>query len=297
MKISRNHLILFLVIFLGIYMLGFFSGVKKVFPYHQVRSMHLKFQEKITSYGITSLQTCIVDEITRLPQQFSVIIGHAYGAHKYVTPDRFLAPKIHSFLLDSHQNIDTLIFTGDVFSIPSSRKWERLFSDFSSVKIFIAPGNHDIERPDSKEIFYKNNSFSKAFPFFVNTQSLDIIIDNSIEKRWALGKKLVEKINSSSSNTLIARHDTPIKELIPLSNGATLGEKLLPNVKDFLKNFKSDSNFTWVLGDGGASQHLPRIACYEFNNHRFIVNGIGEVSGDTILILNDGKIFKYLLDK
>ena len=102
--------------FLGIYMFGFFSGVKKVFPYHQARSMHLKFQEKITSYDISSLKACTVDEIIDLPQQFSVIIGHAYGTQKYVTPDRFLAPKIHSFLLDSHQNIDTLIFTGDVFS-------------------------------------------------------------------------------------------------------------------------------------------------------------------------------------
>ena len=70
----------------------------------------------------------------------------------------------------------------------------------------------------------------------------------------------------------------------------------LPEVNDFIKGFSEKQNFTWVMGDGGAHEHLPRITCHSFKNHRFIVNGIGEVEDDTVIILHDGKIFSHIIE-
>ena len=60
-------------------------------------------------------------------------------------------------------------------------------------------------------------------------------------------------------------------------------------------DFSSKQNFTWIIGDGGAFESLPRITCHSFENHRFIVNGIGEVENDAVLILHQGKIFTHIL--
>jgi hypothetical protein len=49
------------------------------------------------------------------------------------------------------------------------------------------------------------------------------------------------------------------------------------------------------MGDGGAFKHLPRLTCNSFKNHRFIVNGVGEVKNDILLILHDDNIFSHII--
>jgi len=283
------------------YSVGFISAAFEVFPYTFMKANYQKIKYRYNYKEHTSLKSCTVAEITELPDQFSTIIGHAYGAHKHATPERFLAPKIYSFLLEHSKNIDAIIFTGDVFSTPDVTKWRRLVEEFSKVRVFVAPGNHDIERLDFKEIFFKeifdlNNPNNKVFPFFMNTQNFDILLDNSIETRWSIDEEVVEKVDKFISDIVIARHDTPIRELIQFTNGASPGEKLLPKVESFVKEFKTEKKLTWVIGDGGAYEFLPRLVCKEYQNHKFIVNGIGELKHDVILILHEGEIYQYVIE-
>ena len=284
----------------GFYSVGFISAALEVFPYTFVKTNYQKIKYKYNYIDHTTLESCTVAEITELPDQFSTVIGHAYGAHKHATPERFLAPKVYSFLLEHSKNIDAVIFTGDVFSTPGATKWRRLVDEFSEMQIFVAPGNHDVLNPDFKKIFFKeifdlNNPNDRVFPFFMNTQNFDILIDNSIENRWSIDREVVEKVDKFMSDTVIARHDTPIRELKQFSNDVDGEEKLLPNVENFVKDFKSRRKFTWIIGDGGASEFLPRLVCKEHRNHKFIVNGIGEVKHDVILILHEGEIYQYLI--
>ena len=43
-------------------------------------------------------------------------------------------------------------------------------------------------------------------------------------------------------------------------------------------------------------KHLPRIFCAKKNNVKIIVNGIGDIKGDKILIINEDNIYSYQID-
>lgn len=98
---------------------------------------------KVGSQGDTSdLLKCSIPELTTLPDNFSVIIGHAYGTHKNTKNDDFIADSVFEFLVKNRNYIEKIIFTGDVFSVPSKQKWERLFDEFGSRDVvLVAPGN------------------------------------------------------------------------------------------------------------------------------------------------------------
>ena len=68
----------------------------------------------------------------------------------------------------------------------------------------------------------------------------------------------------------------------------------LDDFEAFQSQFRS-GNYLWIIGDGGAYVNLPRLACFKRSNHKFIINGIGEVLGDSIIIENQGKLFQYIL--
>ena len=55
------------------------------------------------------------------------------------------------------------------------------------------------------------------------------------------------------------------------------------------------SNITWIIGDSGGFSSLPRLKCLSRDNHRFILNGIGQVIGDRIILISDNKLFVYIL--
>jgi hypothetical protein len=196
--------------------------------------------------------------------------------------------------LKNSSNIQNIIFTGDIFSVPSSSKWERLFEQFDSAKIYISPGNHDILRPDSKEVFLKNQFIRKNFPFELpSNDNLSLVIDDSITSNWRAGKDLEAFIKRiTTKNIIVARHNIPISQLLPYANSLA-GNPDVPMVNNFVKGFSEKQNFTWIMGDGGAFGSLPRLTCNSFENHRFIVNGIGEVKNDTVLILYNENIFSY----
>ena len=112
---------------------------------------------------------------------------------------------------------------------------------------------------------------------------------------WKTGRKITHQIaETKSQNIIVARHHILIHELLKFAN-SPVSPVPLPTIEKFIKNFPHHKSVTWIMGDGGAFESLPRITCHSFKNHRFIINGIGEVKGDTVIILHDGKIFSYVL--
>jgi len=63
-----------------------------------------------------------------------------------------------------------------------------------------------------------------------------------------------------------------------------------------LKNKIPDNKIIWIIGDGGKSKFLPRMKCLSVENHMFIINGIGEVKGDSVVLLSNGKLYSYIID-
>jgi hypothetical protein len=274
---------------------GFVTGVKRYFPFELVLSLKNGFNN-FTTNDLLGWDTCEIKEISELPSSyFSVLIGHAYGAATKSKLDGFIASNVEGFLQQNIRNIQNIIFTGDVFNVPDSSKWNNLFEKFGSAKIYVAPGNHDVLRPDSKEIFFQNNLIRSDFPFDLPFGNLTVVVENSISSNWGAGediKVLLEKIGTK--DVIIARHNIPISQLRPYAN-SNAGNPDITSVDEFIQGFPKLQNFTWIMGDGGAFKYLPRITCNSYKNHRFIVNGIGETKNDTLLILHDGNIFSHII--
>ena len=242
------------------------------------------------------MDQCNIEEITILPEKYSVIVGHAYGSPSKSKQKSFIANNLENFLSKNNKYIENLIFTGDIFSVPTSLKWNKLLDIYSSSEIYVAPGNHDVQRLDSREIFNSTKLKYKNFPIEIKIDQNKMILDDSVQSNWIVTDELIKLINFNDADVFIARHNVPIIELLPLANSKA-GFIDLPNIKEFQNNFNTKNMITWIIGDGGAYSNLPRISCFVHSNHKFIVNGIGDLIGDTILILSKQKIFKYTLSK
>ena len=228
----------------------------------------------------------------------SVFIGHAYGSHSSTTQS-FLSPNVENFIRENSSKLNTLVFTGDVFSVPSVEKWKKLRTIVPmKLDILIAPGNHDIGRPDSKDVFKISEFGKKNYPILDNLYGTPLILENSIESNGTVPPETVALINSRSNQketTIIARHLSPIKEFFPLVNNGIGGARNLDLIEEFIKKFDLDKKYYWIIGDGGAHKHLPRLSCLKFKNHTFLINGIGEIEGDSVIIYRENQFFKYVL--
>ena len=271
--------------------IGFVAGVKKFFPYNVAKSFQRYINDAVQT---DELEECEIETLSKLPNKFSVIVGHAYGSPKTSALGNLIAPVVQDFIQSNLKNIESIIFTGDVFSVPSSIKWASLYKAFGSVNIYIAPGNHDIRREDSKEIFQRQDFIKKEYPFQINTNGTTIIVEDSVSNNWSIDLRLKTLLEMQDSDVLVARHNIVVSELIRLANSID-GASKLPTASELARsiNTSADHKITWVMGDGGAFSNLPRITCKQFKNHRFIVNGIGEISGDTVLIVSMGNIYQY----
>ena len=69
--------------------------------------------------------------------------------------------------------------------------------------------------------------------------------------------------------------------------------QILPSYKKLERNLRST---TIISGDGGAFKHLPRISCYKFASNRYIVNGIGEIKNDRVLVVGNKNIYQLRIN-
>ena len=291
---KKYYSIVFLILvsfFSGFIFRPYFSKIKKPIISILENNFYKKYSYKCP------------DKISSVPENSIAIIGHAYGSHENsnLRGNIEIAPKVKNFYLLNKKNINTIIFSGDVLKEPSIKKWENFFSDFNNeTDIYIAPGNHDVGHniydSAARDIFKTSNNKNYKdvkFPFklYLN-ESLFIIADTNAKK------ESIEQIYSYiESEKFYKQIFVVMHHVLPraLKNSANA-----PAKHGFIDNqfFQNKSNKTkdkkiiFLYGDGGAFKNKPRISCIKIANTYHIVNGIGEIKGDNIIIINKNKIYR-----
>ena len=250
-------------------------------------------------------ETCLPEEIKLVPKKSIIIIGHAYGSHKgsELRGNKSISPGVRKFYELNKENIDAIIFSGDVLKNPSLKRWNSFYSIFDKrIKIFIAPGNHDVGEINQKtkrdvfNLINHSDQFKKDFPFSVAINNQAFIIDDSNVLNYSLDKifTLAYKLKNFQSVFIIRHHILP-KSLSAFGNTKDTSKTLIDEELNIRKKFSPNQNVTFIYGDGGALKRLPRIACKKIDNINHLVNGVGERDNDIILVVNENKIFmKYL---
>lgn len=244
-----------------------------------------------------NFEKCEVKKSNQIFQGSQVFIGHAYGNPNTAKLSDFLSTNAENFIRDYSSLVSRIIFTGDVFSVPSIDKWTQLRELAGhDVDIIIAPGNHDFLRPDSRDVFLQSEFSSRKYPFIVDIDGASIIIENSIETFWSTSPKTINLAKLSKKEIIIiARHNSPIIEFSNIVNSKSGMPNQLENVGDLIKHFENNKSYIWVIGDSGAFPDMPRLMCLTYKNHKFILNGLGQTNGDSVLIYHDNQIYEYKL--
>ena len=255
--------------------------------YHIVKA---RMAQQVT--GNKNFSNCTIDEIKNVPDGATAFIGHAYGSS---SKNNFIAKNVSNFIEKNSHLLSSIIFTGDVFAVPSSEKWLRLAELGADLNIYIAPGNHDVMRADSREVFQRSVYGQMKYPSIINTSLGKVILEDSTSTKWAVSSETVNMLNVNKSDIkIVARHNMPIKELLEFANSpAGLGEEI-----DTLRSLKGKLNsgkIIWIIGDSGVSLQYPRLKCLTSENHMFVINGIGEIPGDTVLLSDEGNLYSYII--
>lgn len=276
------------------FVFGLSLGHYKYPPFQLIASAKTYVTSSKTN-DLTKFSSC------SLPKSFEVIndshafIGHAYGSPSSAKLNSHLAKNALEFITDNKSRLRTITFTGDVFSVPSLDKWKSLRQETNdNLEIFVAPGNHDVQRPDSRDIFQISEFGQQDYPFLEYLDDTPVIFEDSISSSWEVSNATVELANNSDSKVvIIARHNLPTSDLLNVANSQSGKSPDLGTVEKLVQKFDKDTFFYWVIGDSGAFPHLPRLSCLTFKNHTFIVNGLGEVPGDAVVLYHKGKFYEY----
>ena len=237
---------------------------------------------------------CSFTVLNEIPDNSSIIIGHLYGSPS--KHNNFIDKNAEKFLLKNRKKIKNLFLTGDIFSTPSREKWTRFYNLFDKdIRIFITPGNHDIGREENFKIFKESVNQSTDFPIIYEDNNIVYIFENSIKSGWHIQKNTFEEIKKIDKNSqvILLRHNIAARELIPLANSKSLLKRDLPYSKE-IENLLN-RNIIIISGDGGAFKKLPRIFCRTYGNIKYIINGLGGIEGDSIIVIHDNEIFSYVL--
>ena len=241
---------------------------------------------------------CSIKRINKIPLGSSLIVGHPYRSNNNLKNGRLINKKIEKLLNNNQEKINNLIFSGDVLDSPTSEKWQKLYNNYKNINIYISPGNHDIGINDKRilNIFKNSKFYRKSFPYFFNAEGFNLIIEDSISSEWKITNETVNLIKSTNTKfpTLLIRHNIPIRELVYLANSTSGKGDILPSIKNLNNLF--DKEITIISGDSGAFNYLPRFFCMSKDKVRIILNGIGDISGDTILVLYRNQLYRYILE-
>ena len=248
--------------------------------------------EKLKNFDI-----CKLTKINSFNTNSHVFIGHAYGSPLKTTQESFISQNVLSFIRKNSEKINTLIFTGDVFDFPSIDKWKRLRSEVGgNTDIFIAPGNHDVGRPDSNDVFKMSEFGLQNFPYLKYLDKTPLVIDDSTQSNWVISNATVNLINNADSEiVVIARHHSPINNLILFVNSKAYKSNDLESIEELTQKFNKNKSYYWIIGDSGAFEHLPRLTCLKYKNHKFLLNGLGSVEGDSIILFHNQTFMEHVL--
>ena len=296
-----NRIFLLFLIALLTFSWGFMSAYNKIFPYYKIKQSFYFTLKQIMYFKPSSDQTkvegfdlCDFPIVRRVPKGSTAIIGHAYGsAYENSKPGAYLSPNVVKFLSKNSNKIDKVVFSGDLFWKPFSKLFNRLYLESKNkYEVYIAPGNHELRKDE--EVFYKSKFGNQIFPYKIKDKN-NIIIENSYETFWNVSPETIKQINTNK-DPIIIRHNIPIKELISFANSEEGMSENLFSYSDLKNKIKNKSNITWIIGDSGG-EDLPRLKCLTKDNHKFIINGIGQKPGDRILLINKNEFLVFLISK
>lgn len=284
----------------ALFIYGIMVGHYKYPPFNLIINFKKYFFTGNTTHQklLSKFSVCNIQKISFIKNNSHVFIGHAYGSPYKAKLDSFIAPSAENFIIKNSSKLNTLIFTGDVFFVPSTKKWNKLrIISGKNKNIFITPGNHDIHRPDSKDVF-NNSEFGKNnYPILTNLDDTNLVLENSYQNNWIVKDITIDFINNADSEVvIIARHNTPIRDLLSLVNNDLGISKDLEFIEEFSQKFIKKKKYYWIIGDTGASKNLPRLSCLKFKNHTFLLNGLGQVQGDSVIVYHDQKFLQYQLE-
>lgn len=239
--------------------------------------------------------------IVEVPKNFILVVGHAYGSHRgsFKRGDLAISPKVTLFYQKYKKNIDAIVFSGDVLKNPSISKWKNFYKSFpKDLPIYIAPGNHDVSSIDSatRDVFeLTNHKYMNVynFPIVFNWKNNLFILDDSNVATNSI-KKIFRQINDSKKfrSIYVIRHHVLPKSLERYANGKGPQSYLDSSELKLKNNFVQEKNINFIYGDGGAFVYQPRITCLKIGNINHIINGIGDLPGDTVLIITDKNIYR-----
>jgi len=294
-----RFLILFVLLF-SVFVFGLSLGVYKYPPFQSISNI----KNLITSSNLPDINgdllkfsSCKIPKSSEVMKGSHAFIGHAYGSPVKPKADSYLASNAQNFISTNSSKLKTLIFTGDVFSVPSLDKWKRLsFEANDGLEIFVAPGNHDVSRSDSRDVFLMSEFGHQNYPFIKDLDNNFLILEDSVNTNWKVSNKTINLANNSNAKkVIIARHNLPADELSQLANSQAEKSKKLGSIEQLVQQFDKNILFYWVIGDSGAFPNLPRLTCLTFRNHTFIINGLGEIPGDSVILYHKGKFSEYEL--
>lgn len=284
---------------LSAFIIGLAMGVYKFPPFQLILEAKkiMLFESSLQDMKFDNFDNCRLPQVSVIEDKSHVFIGHAYGSPSKSNNASFISPNAQTFIKKNSSNLSTLVFTGDVFYIPSIKKWTRLTTELGqSSDIFIAPGNHDIARSDSLDIFEMSRFGGQQYPVLTHLSGTPLIIENSVDSSWNVPLSTVKLANSiDSSEIIIARHNVPIEDLLSLANGHTSKPANLDLIQHLTQKLDPNKSYYWIIGDSGAHRRLPRLSCLKYGNHTFILNGLGGVEGDSVIIYTTDGFSQYEL--
>ena len=278
-----------------VFTLGVATGHYKYPPFQVIIKAKNYLISSKKNKSIDKFTSCSVPKTSEVIINSHAFIGHAYGDPYKSRYNSFIAKNAYNFINKNKSRLRTITFTGDVFGVPSLDKWKKLSKEINkNLQIFISPGNHDILRPDSRDVFQLSEFGKQNYPFLKYLDATPVIFDDSISNYWKVSNETLELANKEDSEVvIIARHNIPTSELLGFSNSSAGMSPDLGGVESLVERFNKDKSYYWVIGDSGAFPNQPRLSCLTFLNHTFLINGLGEVSGDTVLLFNAGNFYQY----
>ena len=305
-NVKKMRLFIFLLI-CCVFVLGVSIGYYKYPPFQLIVNAKNYLTSSKNIINLTSskniinvdkFMSCNITKTSEVINGSHAFIGHAYGAPSKSHFNSFIANNAYDFITQNKSRLRTITFTGDVFSVPSLDKWKKLSQEINeNLRIFVAPGNHDIQRPDSRDIFKLSEFGKQDYPILEYLDATPVILEDSVSSSWEVSNKTLELANNKDSEiVIIARHNVPISNLLQFSNSLAGVSADLEEVELLVKRFNNDVSYYWVIGDGGAFPNLPRLSCFTFLNHTFIINGLGEILGDSVLLFNKGNFYQYAIN-
>ena len=288
-----------------IFFVGFINKKNLKITYYKFRDLiilkEMIFINKKTYNDQLKKYDCLPQLIEEIPKDSTLIIGHAYGRANYRRFSDYISPYVDNFITKNKNKIETIFFTGDLFSVPTSKKWQEFYKRYEKdIELFIVPGNHDVGNDNDnshRNIF--NIEVGKIqsidFPFIVHRSGFNIVLDDSTADNSLLenNNEFLNNIDKANKKLLILRHHILIQELKDNSGHTPRYYR-----KKFINNkFKSFEKVIFISGNGGHKKNYDRISCFKYDNYLHILNGIGEVKNDNILILNNNNIYRYEINK